>query len=250
MDLWQFEIRDLTGGAGTVYHFTGPITGLGIPVPRTDGDQERGDLDGDVGGSDTLPRRILTLPVGIDGADADDAMGLFQALKAAWRPSIVDVTLDLCLPGFPTDDETLTWFGRPRGIAEDLSRLKSGWIDALLTFEALDPYGYGAETTIALDGTDSFDIAGDAASDRWELDAVLAAVTSMSFSNADDDEPALALTWHHPAVGTVVLDGRGHNVTNGDLSPGYGWPVLIGGMANTLTLTGATGLLTYRPAFH
>lgn len=247
MDPWTFEIRGLTGGAGTAYSFAGPIGGLGIPVPRSTGDQERGDLDGDVGGADTLPRRILTFPVGIDDTTAAGAWALFQTLKAAWKPSIVDLPLGLCIPGFPTDDEVLTFFGRPRGIDDDLARLKSGRIDVLLTFEALDPFGYGAAETVALAaGANAVPVDGDAATDRWELDLTVSA-SSVTLANASDDEPTLGLV---DASGTVLLDGRTHDVTgSAALGPGYGWPVLVPGV-NTLTLTGATGDLTYRPAFH
>lgn len=247
MDLWQFGIRGLLGGAGTGYSFSGPIGGLGIPTPRTDGDQERGDLDGDVGGTDTLPRRIFTLPVGIDGSSSTDAMQGLSALKVAWRPSIVDLELDLCLPGFPTPDNVLTWYGRPRGFDSDLTRLKNGRIDALLTFEALDPYGYGPQETIALgEGAEGFTILGEAPTDRWELDLTPTGAT-ITFANLDDDEPSLGLL---DVAGGVLLDGHGHDVTGtATLAPGYGWPVLLPD-ESMLALTGATGVLTYRPAYY
>lgn len=247
MDAWQAELRGLLIGAGTAYSFSGPIGGLGIPTPRTDGDQERGNLDGDVGGADTLPRRILTFPVGIDDTTSAGAMEVLSEIKAAWRPSVADLPLELCLPGFPTVDNVLTFFGRPRGFDVDLTRLKSARADALLTFEALDPYGYGPADTLALgEGTEGFDVEGDGPTDRWELDLTPTG-GSVTFANLDDDEPALGLV---DVSGGVLVDGRGHDVTGtATLGAGHGWPVLLPG-ENTLSLTGATGLLTYRPAYH
>lgn len=246
---WQGAIRGLTFGAGTIYGFgeTG-ISGLGIPVPRS-ADQERGDRDGDVGGDDVLGRRILAIPLVLDGGWAN-----LQPLKRAWRPLRApgEVALDLCIPGFPSSDETLRFYGRPRGLDPDLVELKSGEIAVFATFDALDPFGYGPEETVALAaGATIVDHQGDGISDRWILDLTRTGAAT-SLSNDLDSEPDLAL-----AAGAegLIIDGRNRTVKTvaGDdryalVQPGSGWPVLEEGN-NTLTLTGGTGDLTFRPAF-
>lgn len=251
MDHYQGAARGLTFGAGTPYEFSGPIGGLGLPVPRS-GDQERGDRDGDVGGDDVLPRRILTFPLNIDAATPSAMLAAHQALKRAWRPAVADVALDLCLPGFPSSDEVLRFYGRPRGFDSDLSSLKSTHGDALLTFEALDPFGYGPEEVQALAaGANVVTNDGDATTDRWTLTLNRTGAAS-SIVNADDDEPGLSL---EAGASTLVLDGRTHTITEAGtdvfelIQPGFGWPVLLEG-DNAVTLTGATGSLVFRPAYH
>lgn len=248
---YQGELRGLTWGAGTPYEFSGPIGGLGLPVPRSS-DQERGDRDGDVGGDDTYPRRILTFPLNIDAATPAATMQAAQALKRAWQKSPVDVALDLCLPGFPSSDEVLRFYGRPRPLDLDLTRLKSSHADALATFEALDPFGYGPEETVALvAGANVVTNAGDATTDRWTLTLNRTGAAS-SIDNATDDEPTLGIA---AGSSTLILDGRLHTITEAGtdvfdlIQPGYGWPLLLEG-DNAVTLTGATGSITFRPAYH
>jgi len=246
---YQAEIRGLTVGAGTPFEFSGPIAGLGTPTPRT-ADAERGDLDGDVGGDDVLPRRILTLPLNVDAATPAALFALVADLKAAWRPSPVDVAFDLRLPGFPSSDGILRFYGRPRGLELELAAVKNAHADALLTFEALDPFGYGPEETVALGGATVVTNDGSAVSDRWTL-ALTGGGGTVTFENTNDDEPALALAG---AAGTELLDGRARTITAGGTdayavkAPGGGWPLLVAG-TNAVTLTGATGNLTFRPAW-
>jgi len=135
LEAWQAELNGLTVGAGTDYQFDGPITGLGVPAPRTS------DLDlptgGTLAGRDLPTRRTIGLPVSILGADADDAMDLVAALTAAWAPTSTDTYLDVCLPG----TGTVRYTGRPRGVDLDLTDLKGGAPSARLVFDALDPAG-------------------------------------------------------------------------------------------------------------
>lgn len=246
---WQAELRGVTFGSLTPYPFTGPIGGLGIPAPRG-ADQERGNSPGDVAGYDVANRRTLTVPMGVDGTSADDAWALYETLKAAWTSTVVDVAFDLRLPGFASVSRR--FYGRPRGLEVNLTLLKSGWLDALGTFDALDPYAYGSEVEEALAaGTTDVTNLGHEPTDRYtvELDATGDPVT---FANSADGEPDLTLT---DVSGTVILDGRLRTVVDGDgadlyghLAAGSGWPVLAPGI-NELTLTGATGTLTYRPAY-
>jgi hypothetical protein len=245
---WQAEIGGLVMGAGTSYILTGPITGLGTPPPRT-ADQERGNEPGDVAGADIASRRVLTVPVGVDGSDAADAWELYDDLKVAWQSSVVDVTFDLRLPGFDSVDRR--YYGRARGIDDNLDLLRLGYIDALCTFEALDPHSYdSAETEIAVDATGVPLVAvGSAPSDRYTL-AVTATGAPVSFSA--DGLPGLTLT---DVTGAVVIDGRARTIVDGDgvslyghLAAGSAWPILAA-TASTVSLTGATGTLTYRPAY-
>lgn len=149
---WTATLRGLTLGATTGYKITEPgIAGMGVPQART-ADQERGGLDGDVGGYDVLPKRTITIPVGVDGgstgnADTDSAAAwtLFVALKTAWKPSQANIELSMAFAGV-----TLVYLGRPRGVDADLVYLGKGWVSCLLTFDALLPYAVGEAETVAL----------------------------------------------------------------------------------------------------
>jgi hypothetical protein len=254
-DYWQIGIRGETFGSAVSGLTIGPsgIQGLGLPAARF-ADQEDGDEDGDVGGADVLPKRVLTIPLNLDADGPGPTMALLQQVKRAWRPVRVsgsEVALDLTLPGLPGLDETLRFYGRPRGASDDLSDLKAGHAELLLTFEALDPFGYGAEETELLAaGANVFESAGDADSRRWSLTLTRTGATS-SIEVAEYDEPALAL---EAGSSTLELDGRSRTIVEGaevvyPVLPGSGWPKIVEG-TNTLTLTGASGTLIYRPAFH
>lgn len=245
---WQAEVGGVTVGAGTDYPLTGPITGLGNPAPRTS-DGERGNEPGDVGGFDVPARRVLTVPLGVNGPDAATGWALYEALKSAWATSPVDVALDLRLPGFTS--VARRFYGRPRGLDSDLALLRHGWIDVLATFEALDPFAYGPEVEVALSEPETpLVVAGSAPSDRYLLTVTVDAAPVV-FSIGGNN-PALTLT---DVTGVVLADGRNRTVTDDDgvdryghLAAGSGWPVLFPG-SNTVALTGGTATLTYRPAY-
>lgn len=132
---WQAELGSVTVGADTDYVLDGPITGLGVPAPRTS------DLDlptgGTLGGRDLPARRTIGIPVAVNGADAADVMDLVDTLCAAWAPTSSDTTLDICLPGMGA----VRWTGRPRGVDLDLTELHAGAARARLLFDALNPDG-------------------------------------------------------------------------------------------------------------
>lgn len=132
---WQAQIGAVTVGAGTAYVFDGPITGLGVPAPRTS------DLDlptgGTLGGRDLKTRRVIGLPVSIIGAGPADVMDSADVLCAAWAPTSTDTYLDICLPGAGT----VRYTGRPRGVDLDLTDLHCGSVRARLLFDALNPDG-------------------------------------------------------------------------------------------------------------
>ena len=242
---WQAELAGVVVGAGTRYQLVGPITGLGIAAPRV-ADQERGDQAGDVAGRDVASRRVLTVPIGIDGVDAGDAWTLFDALKQAWSPTAGDVPFDLRLPGFA--GVSRRFYGRPRGLDSDLAQLRQGWIDVLATFDALDPYGYGPEVTVALPAGATVVMNGSAPTDRYQLKLdVDGATTAVTVGDAE-----LTLVADPE---TLVLDGRTRTVVDdtGDdrystLVAGSTWPVLAPG-ENTISVAGATGTITYRAGY-
>lgn len=132
---WQAELGGVTVGAGTDYIFDGPITGLGVPAPRTS------DLElptgGTLGGRDLKARRTIGLPVSIVGTDPADVMDSADVLCAAWAPTSTDTYLDIRLPG----TGTVRYTGRPRGVDLDLTDLHAGSARARLLFDALNPDG-------------------------------------------------------------------------------------------------------------
>lgn len=95
--------------------------------------------------------------------------------------------------------------------------------------------------------------AGDLATSRWTLNLV-ASATTVRFAVAEDTtSPSFAL--RDLTVGdVVVVDGNARTVTvagvaaPAKLAPGAGWPALQPG-ANTCSLTGATGSVTFHPLY-
>jgi hypothetical protein len=130
---WSAQLGSLVVGAGTAYVFDGPITGLGVPAPRTS------DLDlptgGTVGGRDLPSPRSIGIPVSVLADTPAAAMTAVDVLLTAWAPTSTDTYLDLCLPGWGT----VRYTGRPRGVDLDLSDLQAGNARARLMFDALDP---------------------------------------------------------------------------------------------------------------
>ena len=251
---WQGNLGNLTFGAGTDWQIDAPgITGLGIPTARTR-DAERGAGHGDVGGDDVLPRRILTVPLVGFFATPGDAWTAFETdLKVAWAESIVDEALDLRLPGMPTTGRR--FYGRPRGVDEDLADLKSSTIRGLCTFEALDPFGYGDEEFETGSGT--FDVvnAGTASTDRVVL-TITGNGGAPKIVNANDDGGDVTFAETLAGGAVRVVDLRAHTITDAggtdaydELAPGTLWTVLHPG-TNSLTLTGAASVdVAFRPAF-
>lgn len=248
---WQATVRGLELGAGTNYEVEPDgIGGLGVPTPAVQ-DYARGDRDGTVSGRDLYERRVLTLPIHVLGTTAEDVMGNLRTLKTAWKreKSTDEVELELRLPGFPGATETLSYFGRPRGMAVNLEHLKAGYVPALLTFEALDPLGYEPEdaaTYTGLSGT--FNVTGDGDEDT---DRVLIEVTGNGGTPrlVSTTDGGLDITFAEALAGaaTRTLDLRAHTCTDGgtdhydELSPVSSWFVIKPG-ANSITLTGAASV--------
>lgn len=132
---FQLELRLLLMGAGTEYEIgPGAITGLG-QTPVKSADVELDHADGSYGSPDYSGARTLTIPLLVHGDDPADCMDNFSTLLAAWVPSTSDIPLYIQLPGWGKFYVN----GRPRGLDDDMSRLKSSEIAALATFVALNP---------------------------------------------------------------------------------------------------------------
>lgn len=250
---WQGNVRAFTFGAGTDWEIDDDgIAGLGIPAARTR-DGERGDQDGDVGGDDTLPRRIIYVPlVGVFATPGDAWQSLEEDLKVGWAESNVDLPLDLRLAGMPTTGRR--FFGRPREVSENLSDLKSGTIRALCTFEALDPLAYGDEVTTGPSaGTFTVTNAGTKATDRVTLTITGNGGIPRILNNTTDGDD---VSFASAVTGTRVVDLRAHTILDGSGDDAYDelassslWFDLAAG-ANDLTLTGAASLtVVHRPAY-
>jgi hypothetical protein len=132
---YQAELAGLLMGAGTGFDFdVAGIVGLGIPAPKTN-DLPLDHAPGSIGARDDPDVRTITIPLKWGGAGAAAAMNGLLTLTAAWNPVVADVPLYLRLPGWGKFHVA----GRPRGLAEDLSRMPQGEAAALATFVALDP---------------------------------------------------------------------------------------------------------------
>lgn len=137
VDEYHLELRGLLHGPGTRFHWDGPWSGFGLTMKTSDVDLEQ--ADGAYSGRDFLASRVLTFPVGWGGHGPEDVMLDFSELLEAWRPSREDdLELWAMLPGWGR----FYVVGRPRGLTEDLTMLKSGEGRALLTFQANDPTIY------------------------------------------------------------------------------------------------------------
>jgi hypothetical protein len=133
LSVWQGSLQGVTFGTGTNYHFADQgVSGIGAVVKDQDVNLEHG--DGSYAGTDRKGPRIITIPFVVLGTDSTSAMDNFETLAAAWEASATDVTLELYLPG-----KHFSVSGRPRGIVEDLSRLKLAVIDCIGTFMANTP---------------------------------------------------------------------------------------------------------------
>lgn len=130
----QIEIRGTLTGAGTPWllAFEG-VGGLGVPQAKTH-DTDLAHAAGAYFGRDFGGVRILTVPYIMRGTTAATGAA-FLNLNALWAPSEVDLPLHVRLAGLGH----LSFVGRPRGLAEDLSQLNRGVARALATFACSSP---------------------------------------------------------------------------------------------------------------
>lgn len=221
------------------------ITGIGVPDVNP-GDLNIADEHGSVTGVDYAAPRILRLPVSIFREDEPQlAMEAFRDLATAWRVASDTQTLSVTIPGLGPADDTLRYYGRPRGSLQPrLQGYYAGYVRTLATFEALDPVGYGPEETTAGSGTFVVTNSGDVDSRRAVV-TVTGATSALKLENADDDG---AFVEFSAASGTVVIDLYAKTVVNGSGTDIYAssgvlntstWPRLVPG-TNSLTLSNAT----------
>lgn len=230
----------------------GGMQGFGNPEIR-DSDQARGSRDGDAGGLDRHTARILRFALELDEDDGPLKSQL-RPLKAAWRASAGDTTLDVLDPLFDTSDNILRWYGRPRMLEADTNVSDFGLIPVVFSFKCLDPFGYGAPETV----TDSSSPAsvtnsGDVASDRFTI-AITGNGGTPVVTNTTDEAAAVAFNTTLAGGAVAVLNFRTHTMTVGGtatylLAPGSTWFRLLAG-ANTLTFSGCASIeVVHRPAF-
>jgi hypothetical protein len=137
MSLQQYtgSLRGLTFGVGEDYLWGEEApAGLGIPSPETDDVASAG--EGSFGGLDRIRNRIIRVPM-IVLTGPETIQSDLDDLKRAWRPSSATVELDLRLGG-----DARRYYGRARGLDIDITRVEQGYITAVGTFDALDPFGY------------------------------------------------------------------------------------------------------------
>lgn len=132
----QMQIRDWLGGAGTDWENTeqGWSNPFGGGVQFSD--QARSLADGAAAGRDVRAPILFTASLGTTSCDSEaDAWELIEDLSTAWQPSgITDLTLYLQLPGLG-----LCWLvGRPRLVDVDVSLIRTGFVEAQVSFVGLD----------------------------------------------------------------------------------------------------------------
>lgn len=252
--LWGAELDEtFTVGPGTIYRLAKDrLIGIGLPEPRI-GDGERGDLPGDIGGVDVARRRRIPLPLHIVGTQTA-ALAALAALKRAWAPRPQDVTLDLYIPGQPSTDGRLRFYGRPRGVEVDLARIAGGWARAMAIFDALDPFGYGPEETVA-DAASPASVTslGDMPTDRFTIEIVGNGGTPV-ITSATDDAATVAFAEPLANGAVAILDVRTRSVTVDGLevyplAAAARWFRLLPGN-NSITFTGCASVeITHRPAY-
>jgi phage-related protein len=207
-------------------------------------DQRRGHLSGDFGGDDVLEKRVLTIPVGINSTTASGAWTLLNALKTAWGPSLLDIPLALSFA-----ETTITYQGRPRGMDIVPSTLSQGWIDVLLTFEALNPFAAGETVDVVVGPTPTIiaNLGNAPVNDRWSM-VLTTSGSTVTITNGASGEPPLVIDTS--GVAELTLDGYQRTLFADSVqspflvTPGSGWMQLVPGN-QSVTVTGATGTLTY-----
>lgn len=261
LEPWQAQIdsTDLLVGVETSYQFTRrAVGGLGLPGLKGS-DVDLAHADGVWFGPDYYGKRVLGLAVRIKEATQEDAMALFQELKDGWRRLQTETRLDLCIPGFPGDDSTLSYFGRPRGIDEDFSDQVVGIIQATLIFECADPYGYGPEVVLDFDPGDELTVTNDGivASRRWTFEIPTGTTNPKLYNDVVVGE-YINLGGYSVTGNPVILDGRPHTILQNGVSkyseknPDGAWPNIRRG-ANTFGYSNdsgsGVGRLTWRSAW-
>jgi len=132
---YQWQLGSTLMGAGTTFLPAPPgVKGLGVPAPKT-ADVDLEGAPGSYAANDQPASRLLTLPMTITASTDALALTALATLSAAWAPSTTDVDLTIRLPGMGQFHVT----GRPRGLTDDLTDVKSGIVRVLASFFCPDP---------------------------------------------------------------------------------------------------------------
>ena len=195
------------------------ISGLGAP-PVNGSDLGQASEHGSVSGPDRTGPRSLRIPIAVVvDEDPQGAMQAFRTLQTAWNPVSGDQTLSVTIPGVGPSDDTLRFFGRPRGSLEPNLRAHwAGVVYCLATFVALDPVGYGPEETVNDSGTFAVTNSGDASSRRATVTITSAAATCKLENTTDGG----AFIEFADAPSTVVIDLYARTVVDGGGADIYG----------------------------
>lgn len=252
---WQGEIGSLTFGNGTDYRWrTEGFTGIGLPEFRTY-DLGRGPLvPGVTAAGDTLDGRLMVFSFTVAKSTAALTQQAWQTLKAAWKPSTSEQTLDLRMPGMP--ETTMRVYGRSRGLSGDSVLDNGKAITGVASFMCTDPYWYGAEVSVSTDSSSPIPVAnaGDANTRRCTLTVVVSAATPTITNPSDPDSGTIVFA--SSFTGTAVLDLNAQTCTVSSVSredlidPSSKWFVIAPG-TNSIAWTGATSIASVtRPAYH
>lgn len=230
------------------------IGGLGTPDVLVTAEQSRYGSHGVVAASDYFTQRLITIPLMIHKRnDGESAMKALRALKGIWKPALYDEMLQVTVDGIGPSDDTLRFFGRPRSTMDaDLSQLYTGTIWVMMTFQAMDPIGYGPEQTVALGASTTVTNPGDMPTDRATISVVGNGGTP-TITNTSLGGQKIQFKQAVPSGQTWQIDLRRQTVTNATgedkfetISPTSTWFDLRSG-TNVITLTGASSAsITFR----
>jgi len=254
MSLKQYtgSLRGVSFGVGEDYLWGADApAGLGIPTPETSDLSSAG--EGTIGGADRLRNRIIRVPM-IILVDDGSAENELDDLKRAWRPSQTTVELDLRLSA-----DARRYYGRPRGLEVDVTRVEQGYITAVGTFDALDPYAYDTTTTsVAVDSSSPIVIpnAGTAATTRATLTITGNGNKPVLVNTADPHGGRIQFRSTLGSGQTVTINLRTFSITNSSgvrvdqlVSPVSDFFVIEAGN-NTVTFTGCASVsAVVRPAY-
>lgn len=231
------------------------VTGLGVPDVKMGTEVDRLGTHGSTSGADYLGSRVIGIPVMIHHRDdVDAAMSSLRKLRAMWRPALSDELLSVTIPGYGPADNTMRFWGRPRGsLSVDLALLHTGTVSAYASFSALDPIGYGPLTTVSLSsGANNIVVTGDAPSSRATIELTGNGGTP-TIINTTHASRQVIFQAPIPSGQVWTLDLHRQTLRNASgtdmfsaIAPTSSWFHLLGG-ANSISLSGvASGSMTYR----
>jgi hypothetical protein len=251
---WQGQIGSTLFGRGTDYPGIGGTLGLIGTPPVAAHDLQFSLRDGAAGGFDRYTSRAVKIPLVIAQADDVTFATKLATLKGAWTPSDTEVQLTVRLGG-----PQRVYFGRPRGLDDSALTYKPAMGDGKLfgQFVCLDPYAYGAASSIAEQTTSPFGLAnaGDVRSQRVTLTVFGNGGTPHIVNTSDPDLGDLTFGSVLAASSTAVFDLMAQTVTVAGAAADHRvlisslWFDLLPGN-NVITFTGCAGIsATWRSAY-